>query len=525
MNYAQRHAWPAHVSFDGGTLDCGNGLLLLIRKHIDALRTGELLEIRSQESSVAEDLPAWCRMTKNELLSCTREGTQWSFLVCKGAFEAPPVPRVSEEMARGDLAGFSSGAMRVAMPLPGPPKPAFIPDRLPDVSPAPAIPPLSVMGIGSWPRPKWLLAAIHEHVAGRLSEAEFQATADDAVRLSIAAQERAGVDIVTDGEQRRDSYASFVGGILDNCQLIPVTDLLPYVDDPTEFERELRALDVPAETVRHPAVFGPLGRSRPLAVDEARFAMSISNKPVKVALPGPYLLTRTMWMECISDRAYATREALAEDIVRVLREELFALLAAGVALIQFDEPVLTEVVFNPPRQNRTFMCGALGARREPQIELAYALELVNRVVAGAPTERTALHICRGNWSRDESVALAGDYRPLLPLLRDVAVGTLMLELCTPRAGELDVLAELPERLRIGVGCANPKTPTVESADAIRAQAERAIQVFGCRRVLLNPDCGFATFADNPVNVADIAERKLATISHVAAGLRKAHGIA
>ena len=77
-----------------------------------------------------------------------------------------------------------------------------------------------------------MLSAIHEHVAGRMPEDEFQATADDAVRLSVAAQERAGVDVVTDGEQRRDSYSSFMGGILDNCQLIPITDLLPYVDDP-----------------------------------------------------------------------------------------------------------------------------------------------------------------------------------------------------------------------------------------------------------------------------------------------------
>ena len=81
---------------------------------------------------------------------------------------------------------------------------------------------------------------------------DFQATADDAARLSIDAQLRSGVDVVTDGEQRRDSYASFVGGLLDNCQLIPLTDLTAMVDDPDKFEKELRALDVPAGEVRHP---------------------------------------------------------------------------------------------------------------------------------------------------------------------------------------------------------------------------------------------------------------------------------
>src|SRR5690606_14021156 len=109
--------------------------------------------------------------------------------------------------------------------------PVSIPPSLPEPAPAPEIPPLAVMGIGSWPRPRWMLHALHEHLEGRLDEPTFQATADDAVRLALDAQLRAGVDVVTDGEQRRDSYASFVGGRLDNCQLIPLTDLLPLVDD------------------------------------------------------------------------------------------------------------------------------------------------------------------------------------------------------------------------------------------------------------------------------------------------------
>ena len=84
------------------------------------------------------------------------------------------------------------------------------------------------------------------------------------------------MDVVTDGEQRRDSYASFVGARLENCQLIPIVDLLPYVEHPDEFARELRALDVPAESVRHPAVFGQTGarparvRSQPTSCSRSR---------------------------------------------------------------------------------------------------------------------------------------------------------------------------------------------------------------------------------------------------------------
>src|SRR6516165_11707184 len=84
MDETTRHSYPADVSFDGGDLDCGSGLLLLIRKHIDPLECGQLLEIRSTEISVDEDLPAWCRLTGNELVSWTRQGKQRSFLVRKG---------------------------------------------------------------------------------------------------------------------------------------------------------------------------------------------------------------------------------------------------------------------------------------------------------------------------------------------------------------------------------------------------------------------------------------------------------
>ena len=502
------HPHNADVGFDGGDLDCGNGLLLLIRKHIDPLPRGGLLEIRSTETSVDEDLPAWCRMTGNELVSFLRDGKQRSFLVAKG--------KLAERTGAATAAPEMGTRFEVVDV-----KPLLV---FPPVAPAPAIRPLSVMGIGSWPRPRWMLQAVHEHMEGRLDEAAFQATADDAVRLAISAQIRAGADVVSDGEQRRDSYSSFVASRLDNCQLIPLTDLLPLVDDPEEFERELRALDIPAGDVRHPALFGPLGRSRGIAVHEAEFARTLTDRPVKVALPGPYLLTRTMWMECISDRAYADREALAVDIVRVLREEIACLLAAGTALVQLDEPVLSEVVFSGPANQRSFMCGALSAKSDSPVELAFARDLVNAVTAGFPRERIALHMCRGNWSADESLALSGDYTPLVDILGQMNVGTLFLELATPRAGEMEILERLPKHLRIGIGSCNQKHAHVESVESVVAHVEHAISLFGAERLLLTPDCCFATFADNPLNSDRVAEAKLAVLAQAAAILRARHGV-
>ena len=488
------------VSFDGGDLDCGNGLLLLIRKYIDPLPRGGLLEIRSTEISVDEDLPAWCRLTSNDLISWTKEGRQRSFLVCKGKLEE-----------RGDAAEASSNRPIQAG------TPALLRRSAPIT--APAIPALAVMSLGSWPRPRWMVEAMHDYVQGRLDEVAFQEAANDAIRLVVAAQARAGVDVMTDGEQRRDSYASFVATRLDGCQLVPLIDLFPLVDHPEEFEAELRALDVPAGDICHPGVFGPIRRLQPIAGHELDFLRTVTDKPVKIALPGPYLLTRTMWMECISEQVYASREEIAADIVRVLREELTDLLDGGAALIQLDEPVLSEVVFSGAKNKRSFMCGALSESLGPAHELGFAKELMNAVIEGLPRERLAVHICRGNWTPDESVALSGSYEPLIETLAGMKVGAYLLEMCTPRAGEMKILQRLPAEARIGVGVVNQKHSAVEPIDQVVSRIRLAVDLFGRERLLLHPDCGFATFADNPICKPSTAEAKLSMIARAVDEIR------
>lgn len=491
----EAHLHEADVSFDGGDLDCGSGLLLLIRQHIDPLEKGGLLEVLSNDSSVEAELPAWCRLTGNELVSFTKEGSRRSYLIAKGKFadRASPVRM--------------SPSLEVV--------PVTHPASLPEPVEAPLLEPLSVMGVGSWPRPSWVVRAIHDHLEGRLSDDEFTAVCADATRLAVADQEQAGADVISDGEQGRDNYASFVGGLLDNCRLVPLSDLLAMVDHPDEFKAELASLDVPAESVRHPVVFGPLGRSRSLVAKEAEQVLALSGRPVKAALPGPYLLTRLMWLDCITDRFYASREELSSDIVRVLKEECHHLLSLGVSLVQFDEPVLTEVVFSGPKNKRSFMCGALSESGDAAEELAFAGSLINSVVEGLPISRTAVHVCRGNWTADESVALTGSYEPLLAVLGSLAVGTLFLELCTPRAGEIEVLAGLPTTMRVGAGMVNPKNPEIETVDEIKRRIDKAASVLGAERLLLTPDCGFATFCDSPVCTREKAMAKLASLKEAA----------
>ena len=141
------------------------------------------------------------------------------------------------------------------------------------------------------------------------------------------------------------------------------------------------------------------------------------------------------------------------------------------------------------------------------------------MVEGLPRDRLAIHLCRGNWTKDESAALSGDYAPLVPMLSRLAIGTYFLEMSTPRAGDVEVLRGLPDDRRVAVGVVNPKHDRVESLEEVLAKARRAIDVVGRERLLLVPDCGFATFADNPVATAAVAEAKLAVLARASAVLR------
>ncbi|MCE2436288.1 MAG: 5-methyltetrahydropteroyltriglutamate--homocysteine methyltransferase, partial [Candidatus Latescibacteria bacterium] len=114
-------------------------------------------------------------------------------------------------------------------------------------------------------------------------------------------------------------------------------------------------------------------------------------------------------------------------------------------------------------------------------------------------------------TRDASAAVSGGYGSLMDVLKRVDVGTLFLELCTERAGDVDVLKAVPDDKRVGVGVVNQKLDAVEMVEDIQRRISDVINLFGKERVLLTPDCGFATFADNPVASANVAEAKLKAI--------------
>ncbi len=375
--------------------------------------------------------------------------------------------------------------------------------------------------IGSWPRSNEVKKAMRDKRAGRIAEEEFQSIADQAILQCLNWQEEAGIDIVSDGEQRRDNFISFVAEHLHNVQMLTVSELLEYVEDKASFEEILGTLDVPAFSMSNPAAVGKISRKKPLALNDFLFLKKHTDKAVKVALPGPYLLTRAMWVEGLSKHAYPDKEDLAVDIIKVLREELEDLIAAGVEFVQFDEPVLTELVFTQKNANRTFMCGALTAKADAEEEIAFALDLMNQVTESmlGRGSRIGVHVCRGNWSTQEEVLLRGPYYPLIPYFSRVNVDQLILEYATPRAGELDAIRDFCGK-ELGFGIVNPRTETVERVDEIVKRVQEVRKYLPDEKIFLNPDCGFGTFAQRPLNSDEIAFEKLKVMAEAAKKLRE-----
>jgi 5-methyltetrahydropteroyltriglutamate--homocysteine methyltransferase len=378
--------------------------------------------------------------------------------------------------------------------------------------------------VGSWPRPPWLIQALRKRQAGESSFEEFNAVADDAVLASVKQQEDAGVDIVSDGEQRRDNFYSFVVEKLDGIKLMTVAQLLDFVKDRASFEESLRALDVPAFAMKSPVAVGQLQARDSLALDELKFLKEHTRRMTKIPLPGPYMLTRSSWFPGLSDKAYPEIEDLGREVSGILRREVLALKDAGADFIQFDEPVLSQVVYGAEGAE-TFMCAALASRKDPTQELSYALELMNRTVQGISGIKLGVHVCRGNWSRREDVLLKGNYGPLLPYLTEMKVDQLVLEFATPRAGELEVFKEYGDEKEIGLGVVNPRSTEIESSELIEKRVRDATKFFDPSKIYLNPDCGFGTFAERPVNDAITASSKLHSISTAAQRLRQKIAVA
>lgn len=149
----------------------------------------------------------------------------------------------------------------------------------------------------------------------------------------------------------------------------------------------------------------------------------------------------------------------------------------------------------------------------------YAAELINRVVQGFEDLRIGIHVCRGNWSRNEETLLTGDYLKLLPAFEKMNVNQFVLEYATPRAGEIEIVGKSLNHKELGLGVINPRTDEIESEEFIIRKVEGALKYYSPEQLFLNTDCGFGCFAERCVNDEEVAFRKLKQMVSAAKLLR------
>ena len=377
--------------------------------------------------------------------------------------------------------------------------------------------------LGSMPRSKKLLTAKRKLNKGNIDLKTYNEILDEETKYVVELQENNNIDIITSGELNRDNYVSFIAERLEGVTMMSMADMFDYIEDKQGFEQILEILDVPAISIKNAICTGKVKYNKPLVTDEMIELKKLTNKKIKATLPGPYLITRSMWLPALSKQYYNSKDSLGEDIIKVLKEEIDSLAKIGIDVIQFDEPVLTEVVFSEGK-TRSFMCAALSEKKDPTEELKFATKLIKSVIDYAKEKEilVSLHVCRGNWSRDESILLTGPYTPLLPLFEETLPNILTLEFSTPRAGEISSLFSstlIRDNCILGLGVMNPRTDVIEPLEDILNRVEEVMQYIPKERIWLNPDCGFATFANRPVSTMEIIDKKLARLNEAKNTLR------
>ena len=327
--------------------------------------------------------------------------------------------------------------------------------------------------VGSMPRPQYIKDLVEAEAGTGEDKDDFQRMMDAAVPYVAQMQELAGIDIISDGEWRRKSY---IGVIADICSGFELSI--------QEVNGERQTWHVVTSEVT-PVNPGQMAR-------EARFLKDHSKRDVKVAMPSPYLLGERMWDPEASRKAYPTRRDFTEALVPVLREELIALRDEGVAVAQFDDPQLCLLV--DPKFRAQY--------DDPEDEMDYCVDMLNRVADGVDGIRLALHLCRRNKGRAGWVG-EGGYEPILPALSKLEFDMLMLEFAIPAAGDKRVLRDLPERFDIGLGCVDCRSSHIDTPDEIVDRVKQALEYVAPERITLHPDCGFApgSAADIPIDEA------------------------
>ncbi len=305
--------------------------------------------------------------------------------------------------------------------------------------------------VGSYVQPDWLVD--RDNLKGRLpprvraremwkvAGSDLEEAQDTATLAAIHDMEQAGVDIISDGEIRRESYsnrfATALGGI--------------------DIQTPGTAIDRTGHANPVPRIAGPIVRARPVELRDAEFLVANTARMTKITIPGPF----TMTQQAQNDH-YSDDEAAAMDYAAAVNQEIKALFAAGIDVVQLDEPYM---------------------QARPEIAKSYAVKAINRALEGVGGT-TAVHLCFG-------YAHIVHDRPsgysFLPELEGAAVDQVSIEAAQPGL-DLAILEQMPTKTII-LGVLSLGDPQIETAETVAARIRRALEVLPPERVVVAPDCG------------------------------------
>jgi len=305
--------------------------------------------------------------------------------------------------------------------------------------------------VGSYPQPDWLIdrdklaqrfpPRLRAKELWRVAEPWLAQAQDDATVLAIRAQEAAGLDIITDGEIRRESYSNRFATALEGVD----------IDNPG------KGLDRSGHPITLPRIAGRIRRTRPVEVDDLLFLKRHTRKRVKITVPGPFTMS-----EQAQNDYYKTAEEAAMDYAAAVNEEIRDLFAAGADIVQIDEPWM---------------------QARPEKARQYGLKALNRALEGVKGT-TAVHICFG-------YAAVIHQKPsgysFLPEFAACSCDQVSIEAAQPRL-DCGVLSSLQGK-KIMIGCIDLSDMTVETPQTVVARIKRALPYVQKENVILAPDCG------------------------------------
>ncbi len=351
--------------------------------------------------------------------------------------------------------------------------------------------------VGSLLRSAELIEARREHEAGKLAPADFKRIEDAEVDRAVSLQEEAGLDVITDGEQRRSHFTGPLSDVVDGLSDIPADRIGWHGPAPAD-----------EMTYAHRrAVTGKLRRTRSLAQEEFVYLRASAMLPVKITLPSP-LMMQTFWSLEHSTAAYRDPFEMFADAGALLAAEIAGLAALGCDYVQIDAPELATLVDGAVR------AGFSARGIDPGRLLTDGIDILNDV-ARAPGLRYALHLCRGN--RDGHWMAAGGYGAISTCVfrRLTNFGTFFLEYDDERSGGFEPLADLPKDRFVFLGLVSTKRPELEDPELLLSRIGQASRCYPRDQLGLSPQCGFSSaIGSYPLDAAQ-QQCKLELVTEVA----------